>query len=167
MPKLSHWILKASLAVLVAGCATAPKPQEPHSNAQALIAGRPEEVAQALIREMNQRQFALTQRSAQYLAFDRPIDNAALWPKLSGSPDSLPRAHVAVTLTPVGDETRVAAEMMAIAEPNTPRERFVSMVSLGVDARMGDILEGAAETLIADHGSSDPRVAFATAPLRN
>jgi hypothetical protein len=166
MGKISHLILAASLAVLVTGCATAPKPETPSSAAQTLIPGRPDEVTPALISEMAQRQFIVTQHSAQYIAFDRPVDNAALWPKLAGSPEALPRARVVMTLTPVGDSTRVAAEMMVIAEPGTAREHFVSMASLGVDPRMGDILQGASETLIAERGSSDPRVAFATAPIR-
>jgi hypothetical protein len=165
MPKLSHLILSATVAVLLAGCATAPKPEPSAGAAQGLIAGRPDEVAAALISEMTQRQFTVSARASGYLAFDRPIDNAALWPKLAGSPECLPRAHVAVTLTPVGDATRVAAEMTVIAEPGTPREHMVSMASLGVDPRMGEILKGASETLIADRGSSDPRVAFATARI--
>jgi hypothetical protein len=166
MGKLSNFILAAGFAALVAGCATAPKPEKVSSAAQTLIPGRPGEVAPALISEMAQRQFIVTQRTAQYIAFDRPVDNAALWPQLAGTPEALPRARVIMTLTPVGDSTRVAAEMMVIAEPGTAREHFVSMASLGVDPRMGDILQGASQTLIADRGSSDPRVAFATAPIR-
>jgi hypothetical protein len=165
MVKPCVWILGLGLGFMLAGCASAHLPAKPASAAQSLVSGSPDEVASALVQEMSQRQFVLTRRTAQYLAFDRPIDNAALWPQLGGSPDALPRARVVMTLTPVGPATRVAAEMMVIAEPGTSREHFVSMASLGVDPRMDDILGDAQATVIADRGSSDPRIAFATARI--
>ena len=165
MAKLSRIILGLGLGLMLAGCASTHASAPTTGAAQSLVPGAPDEVANALIQEMAQRQFLLTKRTNQYLAFDRPIDNAALWPQLHGSPDALPRARVIMTLTAVGPATRVAAEMMVIAEPGTPREHFVSMASLGVDPRVNDILSDTEATVIADRGSSDPRVAFATARI--
>ena len=156
------WVL--SLVIFLTACASVPPAQKP--SAQSVLLGTPDEVASALLDEMTHRQFTLTSRSAGMLAFDRPIDNAALWPKLDGTPNHLPRARIVMTLTPVGQGTRVAADLVLIAAPDTAREHVVKAAALGVDPRMDDILLGAAATLIADRGTSDPRMAFATQPIK-
>jgi hypothetical protein len=155
------WIL--SFAVFLTACASVPPLAKP--TAQSLVSGTPDEVANALVQEMGRRQFTLTSRSAGYLAFDRPIDNAALWPKLDGAPGALPRARVVMTLTPVGHATRVAADLIIIAAPGTTKERVVEASALGVDPHMDAILEDAEATVMADRGTSDPRVVFATQPI--
>jgi len=157
------WIL--SLVLMVAACASPKAALAPSTDARSLVPGAPAIVAKALIEEMTQRQFVLTSQAENYLAFDRPIDNAALWPKLDGAPDRLPRARLVMTLTPIGDATRVDARMIILAAPGTPRERAVEASALGVDPRVGDILADTSATLIAERGS-DPRMALAVAPIR-
>jgi hypothetical protein len=162
----TRWIWTLSLIVMLAGCASAQLDQKSVSAAsQSIVPGTPDEVGNALVEEMARRQFSLTGRGTGYLAFDRPIDNAALWPKLDGAPGHLPRARVVMTLTPVGGATRVAADIIIIAAPGTAQEHVVQASALGVDPRIDDILRDAEATVIADRGTSDPRVVFATAPI--
>ena len=156
------WIL--SLAIFLTACASAPPPV-PKPAAQSIVPGTPDEVAGALLQEMTHRQFTLTSRNAGMLTFDRPIDNAALWPKLDGAPGNLPRAHVVMTLTPIGRNTRVAVDLVIIASPGKAQERVIEASALGVDPRMDDILIDAAATVVAEHGTSDPRTAFAVQPI--
>ena len=160
----NRWILVlSSLIFTLAACASVP--EAPKAVVQEILPGAPNEVATALISEMTRRQFTLTGKGTGYLAFDRPVDNAALWPKLDGAPGHLPRARVLMTLTPVGQETRVAADLMIIAAPGTAQERVVKAEALGVNPRIDDVLADASALVIADRGTSDPRVAFATRPI--
>ena len=161
----TRWLWILSMAFMLVGCATVRAEPKPLSTTQSIVPGSPDEVAGALVQEMARRQFTLTSRGEGFLAFDRPIDNAALWPKLDGAPGHLPRARVVMTLTPVGNATRVAADLIIIAAPGTSKERLVQASALGVDPRIDDILRDAEATVIADRGTSDPRVVFATAPI--
>ena len=161
----TRWIWILSLFFMLAGCASVPDAPKGKSTAQSVVPGTPAEVASALVSEMTRRQFTLTSSGTGFLAFDRPIDNAALWPKLDGAPGNLPRARVVMTLTPVGNATRVAADLVIIAGPGTAKERVVEAEALGVNPRIDDVLADASATVIADRGTSDPRVVFATQPI--
>jgi hypothetical protein len=161
----TRWLFAVSVMVMLAGCASVPSAPKPVSAAQSIVPGTPEEVAKALVQEMSRRQFTLAGRGEGYLAFDRPIDNAALWPKLDGSPENLPRARVIMTLVPVGHATRIGADLIIIAAPGKPKERVVRAEALGIDPRIDEILRDTEATVIADQGTSDPRVVFATQPI--
>lgn len=116
-----------------------------------VMVGSPDIVADALVSEMTDRQYTLTDRTATTLAFDRPVDNASLWQNLGGSAEALPHAHVIMTLTPIGNVTSVTADMVMMTPGVDGAPQQVADGRLnGIDPRMGMILEDASHTVLAE-----------------
>jgi len=142
------------LGLCAAACAATPHPTASTANAPMgatrTMAGTPDMVAEALISEMSERQYVLTDRTANTLAFDRPIDNAALWNGLGGSADALPHARVIMTMMPKGGATSVTADMIVMTPTADGTQMQVADTQLsGIDPRMGLILDGATNTVMA------------------
>lgn len=151
-----RFLFVPALALLAVGCAANPAPA-PIASAEApmgatrVMVGAPDIVADALISEMTDRQYTLTDRTATTLAFDRPVDNAALWQNLGGSAEALPHARVIMTLTAIGSVTSVTADMVMMTPGADGAARQVADANLtGIDPRIGLILEDASQTVLAE-----------------
>lgn len=135
------------LAATLTACATPGMPDAPHRSTEAMLTGTPGVVSLALVDAMTERQYALVERSAHFLVFERPIDNAAYWQALGGSPALLPRARVAMALAPVGATTHVTADLLILAEPGSAGEHLADAASLDLDPRLGLVLSEAEAAL--------------------
>lgn len=151
---------------VLAGCSSLPHAgQSAISQTHLLVPGSLSEVSRALTQEMARRQYTVVSQSETQLVFDRPIDNAALWAALDGAADRLPMARVVVSLAPTGTATKLDAQLTIIAARGTAQEHIVEASTLGVDPRLSDILRDTQSSVIAERGTSDPRVAFSTARI--
>ena len=129
------------------------------SKAVAVMPGKPDAVTASLIEEMTDRQYTLTAKDDHMLQFDRPIDNVALYPKLGGTPEHLPRARVTMTLDEVSRGTRVSAHTVIITHPGTADERVAALGD--IDSGLDRVLAGAEDTLVADSRRQAQNIAMA------
>lgn len=156
------------MALLAAGCAAASASAPNASRAMAepsataapmgatrIMPGTSDVVAEALVSEMTDRQYILTDRNATTLAFDRPVDNSALWSSLGGSAAAMPHARVIMTLTPMGAATSVTADMILMVPGAGGAPEQVSDARLaGIDPRMGLLLDDASQVVMAQSAST-------------
>lgn len=96
----------------------------PSGKVEATISGAsPDDVKAALINEMLNRGYSITNDTSYMISFDRPVDNVFAAALLGSNYDSTPNARISYMLAKVGDATRVVADLAMITNPGSLFER--------------------------------------------
>jgi len=136
----SLFVVLALASCALGACAAPTHLDTPSGHPEVTISRTtPNKVKAALVRKMIDKGFQVTKDKQFELAFDRPLDNklaeALLGSKVSGTPNM----RVTYSISQVGDDVRVIADLAAITNPGSASELSTDMNDAAKGAPVHDV----------------------------